>query len=155
MAEKYEIRDAQTTPTLNVTHYSLDGSQEKDRWPHLIDLDLTSVCRGPVEVILGTDVFKLIVPREVVEGPPGTPCAVRTLLGWTLTGHVPRRSAYRPDDRHVHHVQVSDERSAFFFFSFLQVYCTKYSIRLRVSHNKLQTLSRQVFWRKKESQVST
>ena len=80
-----KIRDAQTTPTINVTNHALDSYDEAN-WPHLADVQLPSETRGPVEVLLGADMFELIVPREVVEGPAGTPCAVRTLLGWTVTG---------------------------------------------------------------------
>ena len=109
--ELYVIRDAQTTPKLNVANHSMDWSREKDKWPHLRELNLPSVCRGPVDVLLGSDAFELIVPREVVEGPPGTPCAVRTRLGWTVTGRVPRRSPYMQDGQSVHHVRVDDERS--------------------------------------------
>ena len=65
-----------------------------------------------MEVLLGADMFELIVPREVVEGPPGTPCAVRTLLGWTVTGRAPQRSVYMSDEQCVNHVRVSDELTA-------------------------------------------
>ena len=41
--------------------------------------------------------FELIVPREVVEGPAGTPCAVRTLLGWTVTGRSRQWSVNRTE----------------------------------------------------------
>ena len=104
--ETYEIRDAQTTPKLNVSNHYMDWSREKGKWPHLTELQLPSVCRGPVDLLLGADALHLIVPREVVEGPPGTPCAVRTLLGWTVTGRVPRRSPYMSDGQSVHHVRV-------------------------------------------------
>ena len=111
--EKREIlvRDAQTTPTLNVTNHALDCFDEVN-WPHLADVQLPNKTRGPVEVLLGADMFELIVPREVVEGPPGTPCAVRTLLGWTVTGRAPQRSVYMSDEQCVHHVRVSDELTA-------------------------------------------
>ena len=89
--EKHEIRDAQTTPTINVTNLALDSYDEVS-WPHLADIQLPNETHGRVEVLLGADVFELIVPREVVEGPPETPCAVRTLLGWTVTGHTTQRT---------------------------------------------------------------
>ena len=110
---RHDIRDAQTTPTLNMSHHSVDWSTEKKNWPHLADLELPGVTSGgAVDLLLGTDVLALIVPREVVEGPPGTPWAVRTLLGWLVTGRAPRQSMYTSDDQYVHHVRVADERSA-------------------------------------------
>ena len=89
--ENHEIRDAQTTSTINVTNLALDSYDEVS-WPHLADIQLPNETHGRVEVLLGADVFELIVPREVVEGPPETPCAVRTLLGWTVTGHTTQRT---------------------------------------------------------------
>ena len=89
--ENHEIRDAQTTPTINVTNHALDSYDEVS-WPHLADIQLPNETHGPVQVLLGADVFELIMPREVVEGPPGTLCTVRTLLGWTVTGHTTQRT---------------------------------------------------------------
>ena len=88
--ERHEIRDAQTTPTLNVTIQPVDWPTEKTNWPHLADLPLPRVTSGTVDLLLGADSYHLIVPREVIEGPAGTPSAVRTLLGWTVTGRAPR-----------------------------------------------------------------
>ncbi|KAF0297156.1 hypothetical protein FJT64_005407 [Amphibalanus amphitrite] len=51
----------------------MDCPVAKEKWPHLADLDLPSATHGPVEVLLGTDVIELIVPREVIEGSTGTP----------------------------------------------------------------------------------
>ncbi|KAF0301026.1 hypothetical protein FJT64_026600 [Amphibalanus amphitrite] len=106
----HRIRNAQTTPTLNVSVKAMVCTVAKEKWPHLADLDLPSATHGPVEVLLGTDVIELIVPREVIEGPTGTPCAVRTLLGWTVTGRASERSVL--DGEHVvNHVRVSDKTS--------------------------------------------
>ena len=43
-----------------------------------------------MNVLLGADVFYLIFPRVAVEGPPGTPSAVRTQLGWTVSCRAPQ-----------------------------------------------------------------
>ena len=88
--EGHAIRNAQTTPTLNVTIQPVDWPTEKSNWPHLADLPLPRVTSGTVDLLLGADSCHLIVPREVIEGPAGTPSAVRTLLGWTVTGRAPR-----------------------------------------------------------------
>ena len=104
---RHEIRNAQTTPTLSVSNHAMDWSREKGKWPHLADLDLPSATRGPVEVLLGADVIELIVAREVIDGPPGAPCAVRTLLGWTVTGRAPYQNL--PVNKDVHHIRVSEE----------------------------------------------
>ena len=93
-SKRHEIRHARTTPVLNVAAQPIDWSKEKTNWRHLTRLDLPGVTPGVVDLVLGADVFHLIVPREVVEGPAGSPSAVRTLLGWTVTGQAPGRSMY-------------------------------------------------------------
>ena len=81
-------------PSSRVSNRDKDCTVAKEEWPHLADLDLLSATHGPVEVLVGTYAIELIVPREVVEGPPGTPCALRTRLGWSVAGRAPRRSMH-------------------------------------------------------------
>ena len=109
---RHDIRDAQTTPTLNMSHHSVDWSTEKKNWPHLADLELPGVTSGgAVDLLLGTDVLALIVPREVVEGPPGTPWAVRTLLGWLVTGHTPQLAVNETTGGQVHAAAAAPSRN--------------------------------------------
>ena len=109
---RHDIRDAQTTPTLNMSHHSVDGSTAKRNWPHLADLELPGVTSGgTVDLLLGTDVLALIVPREVVEGPPGTPWAVRTLLGWLVTGHTPQLAVNETTEGQVHAAAAAPSRN--------------------------------------------
>ena len=110
--KRHDIRDAQTTPTLNMSHHSVDGSTAKRNWPHLADLELPGVTSsGTVDLLLGTDVLALIVPREVVEGPPGTPWAVRTLLGWLVTGHTPQLAVNETTESQVHAAAAAPSRN--------------------------------------------
>ncbi len=37
------------------------------------------------KVILGSDVTKIIIPREVREGPKGSQFGIKAKLGWTVT----------------------------------------------------------------------
>jgi hypothetical protein len=67
-------------------------SKEKNRWPHLANLPLPPVKDVDITVLLGADVFDLIVPVEMRTGPKGTPRAVRTALGWTATCRLPGSS---------------------------------------------------------------
>ena len=109
--KRHDIRDAQTTPTLNMSH-RVDGSTAKRNWPHLADLELPGVTSGgTVDLLLGTDVLALIVPREVVEGPPGTPWAVRTLLGWLVTGHTPQLAVNETTECQVHEAAAAPSRN--------------------------------------------
>ncbi|KAF0298309.1 hypothetical protein FJT64_004317 [Amphibalanus amphitrite] len=75
--------------------------------PTLPDLDswLRGYVAAGLEVLLGADVIELIVAREVIDGPPGALCAVRTLLGWTVTGRAPDQNL--PVNKDVHHIRVN------------------------------------------------
>ena len=64
-------------------------SKEKNRWPHLANLPLPPVKGVHITVLLGAEVFDLIVPLEIRTGPKETPRAVRTALSWTATSRLP------------------------------------------------------------------
>ncbi|XP_026742369.1 uncharacterized protein LOC113504313 [Trichoplusia ni] len=60
-------------------------------WPHLQGLALADPSfnkSGRVDLLLGVDVCAQIMKGEVIKGPPGTPCAQNTTLGWILFGNV-------------------------------------------------------------------
>ena len=44
-----------------------------------------------VKVILGTECFSISRPLEYQRGKPGEPWAVRSALGWTVSGCLPKR----------------------------------------------------------------
>ncbi|CAB3982787.1 Hypothetical predicted protein [Paramuricea clavata] len=77
---------------LNLPKISIDMLKEKNRWPHLADFPLPPVKDVDITVLLGADVFDLIVPQEIRTGPKGTPRVVRTALSWTATSHLPGSS---------------------------------------------------------------
>ena len=47
---------------------SKNHPQEKERWPHLVDLDLPFIDGSRVTVLLGADTFDVIVPLEIHTG---------------------------------------------------------------------------------------
>ena len=85
--------------------------KEKTRWPHLADLPLPPIDGNRVTVLLGADVFDLIVPLEVGTGPKSAPRAVRTALGWTATLHLPDHKLEGPD--HTMNVRVTTPDETF------------------------------------------
>ena len=109
--ERFQVTGAQTTPTLNVPGHAINWPREKLKWPHLEDLHLLQTASDEIEVLLGTDVFSLIVPREVREGPPGSPAAVRTRLGWVASNRLP--GGYKHDEKvlHVNFIHMADVES--------------------------------------------
>ncbi|XP_052737821.1 uncharacterized protein LOC128198126 [Bicyclus anynana] len=60
-------------------------------WPHIQGLvlaDPSFTQPGRVDMLLGVDVCAQIMKSEIIKGPPGTPCAQNTSLGWILFGTV-------------------------------------------------------------------
>ena len=53
---------------------------------HLKVIEFPEISNQKVSVLLGLDVFNLIVGRELITGPPNTPTGVKCLLGWYVTG---------------------------------------------------------------------
>lgn len=57
------------------------------RYSHLQGLPLPKVDKVQLLLLIGSDFPHLLLPKQPVRaGPPGSPVAVRTALGWTLQG---------------------------------------------------------------------
>ena len=76
---------------------SLNGPDQKLKWStikHLKNVDLHDTDTGPVQLIIGTKNFDLILPTQILR-PPGqpeldrVPYAVETPLGWAVTNWLP------------------------------------------------------------------
>lgn len=79
-------------------------------WPHLQGLQLADPNynnSGPIDLLLGVRVYARILQAELVKGPPGTPCAQRTDLGWIIFGESDNTS--QEDSYIVMHHQVDIE----------------------------------------------
>ena len=107
-SHQFSVRDARTTPVLNVNGPAVNWPAVKQRWAHLIDLDLPGVDSRAVDILLGSDALDLIVPREVREGPPGAPWAVLTRLGWVATGRLPQEYLDSDSTRQVNHIKLEE-----------------------------------------------
>ncbi|XP_064292652.1 uncharacterized protein LOC135309907 [Plodia interpunctella] len=65
-------------------------------WPHLRGLTLADPSfhsPGRVDMVLGVEVCAQIMKSEILKGPPGSPCAHNTSLGWILFGKVQAHSS--------------------------------------------------------------
>ena len=74
------------TAELPVHHIPFDG-----RWKHLEGLRLADPefnVPGSVDLLLGADLFGIIMRHGRRVGPPGTPYAFQTAFGWVLAGTV-------------------------------------------------------------------
>lgn len=65
-------------------------------WPHLQGLTLADPDYsqpGHIDMLLGVEVCAHIFKSEIVKGPPGSPCAQNTSLGWILFGKIQDESS--------------------------------------------------------------
>ncbi|XP_073961981.1 uncharacterized protein [Choristoneura fumiferana] len=62
-----------------------------DNWEHLKDLQLadpTYYQPGPIDILLGVEVYNEFIQPGLIKGIPGSPTALQTYLGWILSGKI-------------------------------------------------------------------
>ena len=79
-----------THPKLNVGDREYNFHKLKIQYEHLTDLPDEIMAMKEVKIILGQDVYPLIRPLEYKTGGRNEPWAVKTELGWTLSGPLPK-----------------------------------------------------------------
>ena len=77
-------------PNLNVGDKVYDFKELKRNYDHLSELPDIQVSMRDVKVILGQDAYHLIRPLEYKSGDKQQPWAVKTTLGWTASGALPK-----------------------------------------------------------------
>ena len=73
--------------TTNIPMNSKTGTD----WPHIADLPLADTnyyASGPIDLLLGVNEYAAILKQGLIKGPPETPCAQNTYLGWILMGGI-------------------------------------------------------------------
>ena len=75
-------------PNLNLSSDNLVTEDEVNQWPHLKDLPLHYADTKEVTLLIGQDCPDALVPLTTVPGARGEPYAIRTRLGWTVSGPV-------------------------------------------------------------------
>ena len=58
------------------------------KYPHLQRINFPQLENNKIQVLLGIDATQYILEREFLQGPKNTPFAIRSLLGWTITGPI-------------------------------------------------------------------
>ena len=80
-------------PNLNVGEKDYDFRKLKEEYQYLYDLPNIKVSMTDVKVIFGQDAYHLIRPLEYKSGERNQPWAVKTALGWTISGALPKKEA--------------------------------------------------------------
>ena len=77
-----------TSARLNLPVQTMNISAMKRRWQHLEGIPLTSATQAcKPRILIGQDNAHLTIAREVHEGPPNSPVATKTKLGWVIHGN--------------------------------------------------------------------
>jgi len=84
----YSVSNVRTVNNLSLPYHSLDINHIRSKWTHLKEIDVSSMTDVEPRVLIGQDNCHLIIPREVIEGPPNAPVLSRSLLGWSIHGNV-------------------------------------------------------------------
>ena len=79
-------------PKLNLSSDNLVTELEVQRWPHLRDLPLHHAEIEDVTLLIGQDCPEALIPVATIPGSKGEPYAVKTLLGWTVSGPISKRA---------------------------------------------------------------
>jgi len=64
---------------LNVRPVSVNIANVQSLWKHLTDIELQDVDKAEIKDIFGSNVKEIIIPREMREGPRGSPFGIKTL----------------------------------------------------------------------------
>lgn len=84
---QHKIEGAFTADSLNLAHHTYPVDQLQRKYKHLQGIPVPALKRVEPLLLIGSDQPHLITPIEPVRlGPPGSPAAVHTQLGWTLQG---------------------------------------------------------------------
>ncbi|XP_012543645.1 uncharacterized protein LOC105841073 [Monomorium pharaonis] len=83
---------------------------EPHQWQHLNGLNLADPnyqSPGPIDLILGADVYVHLIEEGVIKGPEGTPITQHTKLGWIVSGPVNNNA--QPSVAYAYHVSHDNE----------------------------------------------
>lgn len=82
------------------------------KWPHLEGLTLADpqyFKPGAIDLLLGVDVYAQIAQDNLIKGPPGSPCASKTNLGWILFGRIEDKFEQSNSVVALHHHVITED----------------------------------------------
>lgn len=85
-AQNVFLRNVIVISHMSLQPYTLDLEQLRKDYPHLRRIRGKSLKGVIPDIIVGMDNLQHIVTKQTIEGPPGTPIAVRCNLGWIIGG---------------------------------------------------------------------
>ena len=103
-AYSFKMHKVMTRESLNISSESYITSAAMNAWPHLANLKVPRAERNQVDLLIGQDHSELLVPLEVRKGKDDEPFAIRTHLGWVVSGNLAAHQA--PPRCSVHFVDA-------------------------------------------------
>ncbi|KAK6175033.1 hypothetical protein SNE40_013574 [Patella caerulea] len=86
-----ELKNVFSRPKLPVTDDDIPKQDDVDKWPHLNGLHLEDL-DSSVDLLIDIDNNKAIEPKEIIEAKDNGPYAVKTILGWSISGPLLRNT---------------------------------------------------------------
>ena len=90
-----ELPMVYSRPSLPVSTSAIGTQEDVNRWPHLKGIDVPRI-EAEIGLLIGSDVPQAMQPKEVRESKNGGPFAMRTVLGWMLSGPLGRKDTKVP-----------------------------------------------------------
>lgn len=90
----------------SLTRYSPSRLTTNSRWNHIAGLELADskpMSNDPIDIIIGADLFSLIILEGVRKGADGEPIAQNTTLGWIISGPISSSPNYLESSVPIHH----------------------------------------------------
>ena len=87
-------------PNLHLSSSNLVTEAEVQKWPHLKDLPLHHAEIDDVTLLIGQDCPEALMPLTMIPGGKGEPYAIRTRLGWSVSGPVSNSMVKLPSVSH-------------------------------------------------------
>jgi hypothetical protein len=86
-----ELRSVLCRPALPVSQEDISTKNDVDRWPYLKGLPVPYL-NVSVRLLIGNDNASIIEHIDVIRSQHGGPCAVKTILGWSINGPLGRHT---------------------------------------------------------------
>ena len=90
-----ELPMVYSRPSLPVSTSAIGTQEDVNRWPHLKGIDVPRI-EAEIGLLIGSNVPQAMQPKEVRESKNGGPFAMRTVLGWMLSGPLGRKETKVP-----------------------------------------------------------
>ena len=99
-SEEVTIPQVYARPNLHLSSSNLVTEAEVQKWPHLKDLPLHHAEIDDVTLLIDQDSPEALMPITTIPRGKGEPYAVRTRLGWSMSGPVSRSTEKVPPVSH-------------------------------------------------------